>query len=126
MNKEIESIVNVTTVAVLDATGQWTYNSGAIADADEVVIRQITGNSTLAFKTIYLIKSSLNNYNGFIGCVGNIPGFVSNPGTRIQLRTPVGNSINFQVFIPTDPPAPTTGAATAMVAINMDFIKYRK
>ena len=121
MNKEIDSIVNITTAAILDATGQWTYG-GSVPIADEVVIRQITYSSTNALATIFSIRSDLSN--NVIASVCAIKGFTSNPNTRIQLRTPPGNYINFQLLLPTG--ASTVLAATDYISINMDFIKYRR
>ena len=121
MNKEIDSIVNITTAAILDTTGQWTY-SGGIPIADEVVIRQVTYSSTNAFAPVYMIRSDLSNNN--IASVCAMKGFTSNPNTRIQLRSPPGNYINFQILLTTG--ASTTGASLDFVSINLDFIKYRK
>lgn len=123
MNKEIESIVNVTVYRILDATGGWTHSGGLPDFADEVVIRQISYDSSTD-KGIYIIQSSLNN--GFIGVANSIAGFASSPNTRIQLRTPIPNYISFQLLAPFSPPQPITNCVDDMIAINMDFIKYRK
>ena len=122
MNKEIEYIINITTSATLDATGQWTYTGGLPNGADECCIRQVTYNSSNAAHPVYNVRSDLTN--GIIASVASIIGFISNPDTRIQLRTFSANQLMFQVQTATG--ASTTGASGDFIAINMDFIKYRR
>ena len=123
LNREIESIVNVTAYALLDGTGAWTQNVSL--PADECVVRQIS-YATGAAKGLYLIFSNIKN--DFIGSITtNATGSVSNPGTRIQLRNPLPNALTFQLMHPITIGSltPATDTSGDFISINMDFIKYR-
>jgi hypothetical protein len=122
MNREIEYITNVTASTVLDETGVWRYN-GHLPDADEIVIRQITYNSTNAFNPIWNIWANLGSTTQIVGTVCASIGFTSCPGTRIHLRTPP-SQCEFQLRSTMG--LTTTGANLDFVAINFDLIKYRK
>jgi hypothetical protein len=118
-----EIINNVTVHALVDKFGKWRYQ-GNVPPADEVVIRQITYATQDDTVALYLIHSNINN--DVIGSTLKDVGFVSNPGTRIQLRNPLPNYLEFQLLAPSYP----TGTPVApdveddMITISMDFIKY--
>jgi hypothetical protein len=118
-----EIINNVTVHAVVDKQGKWRYQ-GNVPPADEVIIRQITYGSPSDTISVYLIHSNINN--GIIGSAIKNYGFVSNPGTRIQLRNPLPNYLEFQLLAPTYPTGSPVAPDVAddMVTISMDFIKY--
>jgi hypothetical protein len=122
MNREIEYITNVTASAILDTTAQWSY-SGQLPAADEMVIRQITYNSSNAFHPIWNVWTNLGSTSQIVGSVCANIGFVSCPGTRIYLRTQP-SQCEFQLRSVLG--LVTTGANLDFVAINFDLIKYRK
>ena len=125
MSRDIEYIQNVIAYATIDDTGKFSIQGGFPTNPDEVVIRQITYDSDDAQKVLYLIHSNLSN--GIIACVGNINGFVSNPGTRIQTRNPVSNVLTFELFLANKPLIPIAdGAELDQICISMDFIKWKK
>src|SRR5665647_1467341 len=115
---KIRAIQNVTTSAVLDATGTWTLAGGLPQQVDEVVIRQIT-YMTAASADVYLIGSSLTG--GIIGTVCAAASFVSNPGTTIRLSS-VQSHVRFQLLDPVTM-APTNQAVGDFISINFDFIR---
>lgn len=120
MNREINYIVNVSTSATLTTTGQWTYLGGLPA-ADEVVIRAITYNSSSALHQVFTIQSNLNG-SCSIGSVCAIPGFVTNPQTRIQLHAAPPNPLTFQMLFEG---RQVIGQIGDFISIQMDFIKYK-
>ena len=124
MNGEIEMIINATAFALLDATGAWTLTG--VPQSDECCIRQITYSSSNASKGIYLIESNMTGSLQYVGSASNIAGFTSNPNTRIHLRHAPPQQITFQLRHPAPFPQVATDATGDWVAINMDFIKYRK
>ena len=125
MSRDIESIINVTAFATIDATGQFSVLSGFPLRPDEVVVRQVTYNSVAATKSILLIQSNIGNQ--FIGSVVNISGFATALGTRIKVVNPLPNSLIFGLYVPSIIPIPV-GAATLgdQISISMDFISYKK
>src|SRR5665647_1441531 len=117
---KIRAIQNVTTSAILDATGTWTLAGGLPQQVDEVVIRQITySGMTAAPFDVYLIGSSLTG--GIIGTVCAAQPFVSTPGTTIRLST-VQTHVRFQLLDPVTM-APTNQAVGDFISINFDFIR---
>ena len=125
MSRDIESIINVTAYATIDATGQFSLLSGFPLRPDEVIIRQVTYNSIAVTKTLLLIQSSIGNQ--FIGSVANISGFASDPGTRIKVVNPLPNSLTFSLYVPGIIPTPVGAAALGdQISISMDFISYKK
>ncbi|MDR3571312.1 MAG: hypothetical protein P4L81_03890 [Candidatus Pacebacteria bacterium] len=121
MNKEIEYIQSITSVALLTASGQWSYLSTP-PEADEMCIRQVTYTSADAGTNLYVVNSNV----GYMGVVSTTRGFTSNPGTRIQLHHSTGQ-LQFQLQVPTAGGlVPATPTAGDMIAINIDFIKYRR
>lgn len=125
MSRDIEYIQNVTAFATLDSTGGFSIQGGFPTNPDEVVIRQVTYDSAVADKVLYLIQSNINN--GIIGCISNTNGFASNPGTRIQTRNPLSNVLTFTLMLGNKPVIPAGSAVELdQITICMDFIKYRK
>jgi hypothetical protein len=100
--------------------GQIRYQ-GALPDADEIVIRQITFASESPARGIYLIQSNINN--GIIG-VCSAASSIGNPGTTIKPHTPLPNYLTFQLMMPESPPYSATMPPGDFISISMDFIKY--
>lgn len=124
MCRDIEYITQVNAWGILTADGTLSIQGGFPMDPDEVVIRQILYSSENANKGIYLVRTNINNQ--IIGSVSNILGFVTNPETRIRLRSPLTNIITFEVLAPMNPPVPGLVDADDLISIHMDFIKYRR
>ena len=124
MSRDIEYIQNVTAVATLNQTDEFSIQGGFPTNPDEVVIRQITYGHSVPNGEMILIHSNLSN--GIIGAIGGINGFTSNPGTRILTRNPITNVLTFRLMTAVTPPTPA-GAAVDLdqICISMDFIKYK-
>jgi hypothetical protein len=90
---------------------------------DEIVVRQVTYMATAPKSELWVIKSNL----GLLESVVPTAGFQSDPGTRIQVREPLSGPLTFKLFIPTlQALLPAVTTAGDMVAIHMDFIRYRR
>lgn len=121
MSREIESITNVVSYAIL-VNDKWTYTGNFPPSPDEIVIRQITYSSEKADPRILLVNSSV----GLLGSIVAVPSYVSNPGTRIKVRNPISNPLEFWLSIPTQGSMmPAANVDDDYIAIHMDFIKYR-
>ena len=122
MSREIDTITNVVSCAVLDSNAQWTYNGSYMPCPDEIIVRQISYWSNDPAPQLLLIKSNL----GILGSIVTAT-FSSNPGTRIQTRDPISGQLTFQLFVPTaNSLFPAVVVPGDMIAIHMDFIKYRR
>ena len=124
MSRDIEYIQNVMAFAELTSEGEFSIQGGFPTNPDEIVIRQITYESDDAVKLLYLVYSNINNQ--YIGCICNMPGFVTNPGTRIQIRNPIPNVLTFKLFDTTNPVLNASPTPGDLISIHMDFIRYKK
>ena len=122
MNKEIDSIFNLTTTVILDETGSWTINGGFPTTPDEIVIRQLTYIGMNPNPAMYSIHSDINH--SVIGTVANSSVFIANPQTRIHLKSPLQSQLTFRLLQGTTPVVIDL-ANDDMISISMDFIKYR-
>ena len=120
MSRDIESIVNVTSYAVLTSSGEWTYNGG-MPCPDEVVVRQLTYSGTGGLPELLIIKSNL----GVLGSIITSDNFQSTPGTRIQPRSFSG-PLTFGLFVPFASLQPAVVTVGDRISVSLDFIRYRK
>ena len=122
MSRDIEAIVNVTSYAVLSIDGTWTYNGNYMTCPDEIVIRQVAYSGSGAAELL-ILKSNL----GVLGSIITSDNFQSTPGTRIQTRSGISGPLTFGLFIPNAGTLlPAIVPAGDMIAVHMDFIRYRK
>ena len=119
----VASIINVNAYAVLDATGTFSVTSGFPISPNEVVIRSITYNSSSATKVLLLVSSNIG-IPGILGSCVNNPGFLTDPGTRIQIFNPLPTVLQFSLL--TAALAPYLLATGDQICISMDFISYKK
>jgi len=127
---KIEYNTNVTSYAILDSTGKWTLQGGFPQFPDEIIIRQITFAAAVASSDVCLISSNVNAGPQIIGSLVTATNYTSCPQTIITVRSPLPNQLQFQLMTPTHPPVPLDPAqydpTDSMIAITMDFIKYKR
>ena len=124
MKKYCTNVCAFTTINnAVNNTGSFTLSGGYPIQPNEIIVRQITYNSTGTNKNLSLMLISSNmNPNQIIGSVCNISGFTSNPSITITPVAPLPQIITFQLMLESAPFSPDTGDA---ISIQMDFITYK-
>ena len=124
LKKYITNICTFTTINnAVNNTGSFSLSGGYPIQPNEIIVRQITYNSTGANKNLSLMLISSNlSPSQIIGSVCNISGFTSNPGTMITPVAPLPQIITFQLMLGATPFSPDSGD---VISIQMDFITYK-
>ena len=124
LRKYVTNVCAFTTINnAVNNTGSFSLSGGYPIQPNEIVVRQITYNSTGANKNLSLMMISSNmSPNQIIGSVCNISGFTGNPGTTITPVAPLPQIITFQLMLGSTPFSPDTGD---VISIQMDFITYK-